>query len=61
MIEGAHLFRVNTTRIALRRGAFLRGFTFDFIERFAPHLRRKAVEQALSGEAAAAAADEYQI
>lgn len=61
-IDGTPLFRVNTTRLALRRGAFLRGFTFEFIERFAPHLRRKAVEQALAGEAAAGA-DEgaYQI
>jgi DNA-binding transcriptional LysR family regulator len=61
MIDGTHLFRTNTTRIALRRGAFLRGFTFDFIERFAPQLRRKAVEQALAGEAGAALADDYQI
>jgi LysR family cys regulon transcriptional activator len=51
MIDGTHLFRVNTTRLALRRGAFLRGFTFEFIERFAPHLRRKAVEQTLAGDA----------
>jgi DNA-binding transcriptional LysR family regulator len=61
MIDGTHLFRTNTTRVALRRGAFLRGYTFDFIERFAPHLRRKAVEQALTGDPAAAAADNYQI
>jgi LysR family cys regulon transcriptional activator len=62
MIDGTHLFRVNTTRVALRKGAFLRAFTFDFIERFAPPLRRKAVEQALAGESAVGAdAGAYQI
>jgi hypothetical protein len=59
--DGSRLFRVNTTQIALRRGAFPRVFTFDFIERFASHLRRKAVERALAGDPAAAVADSYQI
>ena len=32
-------FRTNTTRIAVRRGAYLRGYVYDFIERFAPPAR----------------------
>jgi LysR family cys regulon transcriptional activator len=48
-IEAGHLFGANTTRIAVRRGAYLRGYVYDFIERFAPQLTRKAVDQAMAG------------
>ncbi len=50
-LDARHLFRGNTTRVAVKRGTFLRGYTFDFIERFAPQLTRKAVERALAGGA----------
>jgi LysR family cys regulon transcriptional activator len=50
-IDARHLFRTNTTRIAVRRGAYLRGFVYDFIQRFAPHLTRSVVEQAMAGTA----------
>lgn len=49
-IEASHLFRRSTTRVAIRRGAFVRAFTYAFIERFAPPLTRKVVEQALAGD-----------
>jgi len=49
-IEVGHLFGTMTTRIAVRRGAALRGFTYDFIELFTPHLTRAAVDAALKGE-----------
>jgi LysR family cys regulon transcriptional activator len=48
-IDAGHLFRTNTTRVAVRRGAYLRGFAYEFIERFAPHLPRKVVDQAMAG------------
>lgn len=48
-IDAAHLFESATTRIGLRRNDFLRGYTFAFIELFAAHLTRKAVEAALRG------------
>src|SRR5262247_1288591 len=48
-IDAGHLFRTNTTRVAVRRGAYLRGFAYEFIERFAPHLPRKVVDQAMVG------------
>jgi LysR family cys regulon transcriptional activator len=44
-----HLFETNTTRLALRRGVFLRQFEYDFINLFAPHLDRRAVERVLQG------------
>jgi LysR family cys regulon transcriptional activator len=55
-LDARHLFRTNTTRIAVRRGAYLRGFVYDFIQRFAPHLTRKVVEQAMAGTA-----DSYEL
>ena len=49
-IECAHLFRSNTTRVAVKRGSLLRGFAYEFIELFAPALNRKLIERALAGE-----------
>jgi DNA-binding transcriptional LysR family regulator len=48
-IDAGHLFRSSTTRVAVRRGAFLRGYVYDFIELFAPQLTRKVIEKALAG------------
>jgi LysR family cys regulon transcriptional activator len=50
VIDTAHLFEPSTTRIGLRRNAYLRGYVFDFIEMFAPHLTRRVVEATLRGE-----------
>jgi LysR family cys regulon transcriptional activator len=49
-IDASHLFESSMTRLGIRRGAFLRGYTYDFIELFAPHLTRKSVAQAIAGE-----------
>lgn len=46
-LEAGHLFEINTTRLAIRRGALLRSYAFAFIETFAPTLKRAAVEEAL--------------
>jgi LysR family cys regulon transcriptional activator len=46
-IEASHLFKANTTRIAIRKNEYLRGYTYDFIELFAPHLTRDAVAKAM--------------
>jgi len=48
-VDAAHLFESATTRIGLRRNDYLRGYTYAFIELFAPHLGRKSVEAALRG------------
>ena len=47
-IEAGQLFGINLTRLAVRRGAFLRGYVYDFITSFAPPLTRTIVEQALA-------------
>jgi len=48
-LDASHLFAPSTTRLALRRGAFVRGYVYDFIELFAPALDRKKVDAALAG------------
>ncbi|MBZ0131000.1 MAG: HTH-type transcriptional regulator CysB [Rhodocyclaceae bacterium] len=50
-VDAAHLFESATTRIGVRRNAWLRGYAYGFIELFAPHLTRKMVMAALAGEA----------
>lgn len=46
-IEAGHLFKANTTRLAIRKNEYLRGYTYDFIELFAPHLTRDVVEKTM--------------
>jgi LysR family cys regulon transcriptional activator len=45
-LEADHLFAASLTRIGCRRGTFLRGYMYDFIELFAPHLTRDVVDTA---------------
>ena len=47
-IDARHLFASNMTRVAVRRGAFLRGYAYEFIRSFAPPLTRALVDQALA-------------
>jgi LysR family cys regulon transcriptional activator len=44
--SGGHLFGRNTTRLAVKQGAYLRGFVYAFIEMAAPGWDRRRVEQA---------------
>lgn len=45
-LDASHLFESSVTKIGFRRGTFLRGFMYDFIERFAPHLTRDIIDEA---------------
>jgi LysR family transcriptional regulator, cys regulon transcriptional activator len=45
-LDAGHLFEPSVTRIGFRKGTFLRGYMYDFIEGFAPHLTRAVVEAA---------------
>lgn len=47
-IDASHLFESSVTSIGFRRGTFLRGYMFDFIQKFAPHLTQETVEQVQS-------------
>jgi LysR family cys regulon transcriptional activator len=55
-LDAAHLFAPSMTRLALRRGVFLRGYIYDFIALFAPALDRAKVDAALAGTIAPDAA-----
>ena len=45
-LSADHLFEPSITSIACRRGTFLRGYMYRFIEDFAPHLTRERVQEA---------------
>ena len=46
-LDASHLFEPSTTVIGCRRGTFLRGYMYEFVEYFAPHLSREMVNTAL--------------
>lgn len=45
-IDASHLFDSSVTSIGFRKGTFLRGYMYDFISAFAPHLSRELVDAA---------------
>ncbi|HEX9397606.1 MAG TPA: HTH-type transcriptional regulator CysB [Burkholderiales bacterium] len=49
-LDASHLFESSTTRLGVKRGAWLRRYVYEFIELFAPHLPRAVVERAVTGE-----------
>jgi LysR family cys regulon transcriptional activator len=46
-IDASHLFAPSTTRIGISRNSYLRGYVYDFIEIFAPHLSQAMVKAAM--------------
>ncbi len=47
-LDASHLFEPSITKIGFRKGTFIRGYMYDFIETFAPHLTRDVIEEAIS-------------
>lgn len=45
-LDASHLFASSTTNIGFRRGTFLRGFMYEFIQIFAPHLTHELIDEA---------------
>lgn len=50
-LDASHLFESSVTRIGIRRGTFIRGYMYDFIEAFAPHLKKELVMEAFERHA----------
>jgi LysR family cys regulon transcriptional activator len=48
-MDASHLFEPSTTGIGIRRGTYLRGYTYAFMELFAPQLTRDVVDAAMHG------------
>ena len=51
MLPADHLFSPSTTRLALRRGVYLRSYMYDFINLFAPQLTQEVIDRALQEDA----------
>ena len=48
-LDCEHLFPAQTTRLAYRRGAYLRGYTLAFIKLLAPKVREEDLRQVEAG------------
>jgi len=44
-VDASHLFEASVTKIGFRRGSYMRGYMYDFIEMFAPHLNKDLVQE----------------
>ncbi len=47
VLDASHLFAPHLTWIGFRRGRLLRGYMYEFMKTFAPHLNRRLVDQAI--------------
>ena len=47
-IEAGHLFDSSVTSIGFRKGTYLRGYMYDFITAFAPHLNRDVIDRVMA-------------
>lgn len=48
VLDAGHLFEPSVTKIGFRKGTFLRGYMYDFISEFAPHLTKELIDEAVS-------------
>jgi len=48
VLSANHLFEPSTTHIGFRQGMFIRGFMYDFIHEFAPHLNADVINEIAS-------------
>lgn len=49
-LDASHLFGESLTQIGIRKDKFLRGYMYQFIELFAPHLTRDLVDRAMNSK-----------
>jgi LysR family cys regulon transcriptional activator len=47
-LDASHLFEASTTRIGLRKNSYIRGYVYEFISMFAPHLDKKVIDSILT-------------
>jgi len=53
VLDASGLFEPSTTKIGFRRNSYFRGYMYDFIEMFAPHLNRDLVRRSLEAKSMA--------
>lgn len=56
-LDARHLFHSSVTSIGCRKGTFLRGYMYEFIADFAPHLTRELVQEAFKQKSRTALED----
>ncbi|NQZ30352.1 MAG: HTH-type transcriptional regulator CysB [Oceanospirillaceae bacterium] len=49
-LDASHLFESSTTQLGFRKGTFLRGYMYKFINLFAPHLTPEVVKAVMACE-----------
>lgn len=47
-LDASGLFKPSTTHMGIRKGSYLRGYSYAFIEFFAPHLQRSTIQNAIA-------------
>ncbi|PCJ30140.1 MAG: HTH-type transcriptional regulator CysB [Gammaproteobacteria bacterium] len=47
-LDAQHLFKPSTTHMGIRKGSYLRAYSYDFIKLFSSHLDKKTVESAIN-------------
>ncbi len=47
-INADKLFRPSITQVGFRKGTFLRGYMYEFIQRFAPHLTKDMIDEVVA-------------
>ena len=47
-LDASHLFESSTTRLGIKRGAWLRSYAYEFIELFAPRLTKALVQKTVA-------------
>ncbi len=52
-LDAAHLFPTQVTRLAFKRGAYLRGYTVEFVRLFSPHTSPESLKRLAGGDASA--------
>ena len=52
-LDASHLFADSVTHVGVKKNKQLRGYMYDFIEKFAPHLNRDLVQELIWTESAA--------
>lgn len=60
-IDAGALFGINLTKLALRRGSYLRAYVYALIESFAPTLQRSVVDQAMAADKDKVSVEGYEI
>lgn len=53
LLDASHLFDSSITHLGMRQHRTLRPFMYEFIEQFAPHLKRELIDAALASESRA--------